>query len=253
MQIDYTSYYNDHPDYIALRDKESIFYKQYINEVRYWKNKYLYELVKDKPVNNLCEVGCATGILLEAFPAAAQPSSRYGVDVSTINIETAKVNFPELHFFAGYFADFIKQPAIPSKFDLVILSDILEHVEDDAGLLAEVGQHAAYVVLNLPLEKCSEFEGREYGLKDKHGHLRAYDINDARDLIKRAGMVEENAIVKQYVLEPIFRQYLADKLFNQKTGIEKIEGIAKYINEINDIELRPAYYKSNYFGLLKKM
>jgi hypothetical protein len=51
-------------------------------------------------------------------------------------------------------------------------------------------------------------------------------------------------------LEPIFRKYLADKLFNRKEGADKVSGIAKYINELNDIDLDPGFYKSNYFGLL---
>jgi hypothetical protein len=253
MQVNYTSYYNDHPDYIALRDRNSEFYKQYLSEVRYWKNKYLFELVNNKSINTICEIGCATGVLLAEFPLATKPSAKYGVDVSTDNIQTAKANFPELNFFAGYFEEFIAQPSTPKKFDLIILSDILEHVEDDAGLLAQAGKYADYVVLNLPLEKCGEFEGREYGLHDKHGHLRSYNVYDAHDLAVRAGMKEERFLVKQYVLEPVFRQYLADKLFNNKSGAEKAEGLAKYINEINDIELRPGYYKSNYFGLLKKV
>jgi predicted TPR repeat methyltransferase len=252
MTVNYSAYYNDHPDYIALRDRSSEFFRQYLNEVKYWKNKYLFELVKDKEIHSVCEIGCATGVLLAEFPSSTKAENRCGIDVSTDNIEIARVNYPGINFFAGYFEDYLSQTDARLKFDLIILSDILEHVEDDAGLLALAGKHADYVVLNLPLEKCGEFEGREYGLHDKHGHLRAYDAKDASDMVARAGLVEEHVIIKQYVLEPVFRKYLADKLFNNKPDQEKVSGIAKYINEINDIELNPAYYKSNYFGLLKK-
>jgi len=246
----YREYYNDHPDYIALRSKNSAFYNQYVKEVKYWKSKYLFELIKELPVDSIADIGCATGILLAEFPAKTPRASRYGIDISPENITSARENFPDIYFFAGCFEEFLHEHQHPEKFDLVILSDILEHIDDDVGLLALAGANAKYVVLNLPLEKCPEFEGREYGLHDKHGHLRAYNVTDARDLVRRAGMKEVASIMKQYVLEPVFRQYLAEKLFLNRSGDEKLQGLAQYISEINRIDLDPSYYKSNYFGLL---
>ncbi|MHB1307508.1 MAG: class I SAM-dependent methyltransferase [Limisphaerales bacterium] len=252
MTADLLAYYNDHPDYVALRSKTSEFYRQYVNEVKYWKNKYLYELVQGREIASLCEVGCATGILLAEFPSATPASRRYGVDVSSENIEAAASDYPELNFFAGRFEEFLKSGSSPARFDLIILSDILEHVEDDAGLLALAGSHASHVVLNLPLEKCAEFQNRKYGFQDKHGHLRAYGVEDAESLVERAGLVVEKSLVRQYVLEPVFRRYLAGKLFGGKRAEEQVGGIARYLEELNEIDLNRSHYKSNYFGLLRR-
>lgn len=252
VNVSFENYYNDHSDYKELRQKGSAFEKQYFDEVDFWKNKYMCELTDTLKIQSICEVGCAVGILLNRYRAEAPLQNRWGVDVSTHNIAYAKEQFPDMNFFAGTFDEFLAQDNKPASADLVILSDILEHVEDDRGLLESAGNYGDYVVLNLPLEKCGEYEGRVYGLEDKHGHLRWYDVADARQLVADAGMVEVASIVKHYVQEPIFKRFLANKLFGNKTGIEKAEGVAKYIDEINEIDLNPSFYKSNYFGLLKR-
>ncbi len=250
--VSFADYYNEHSDYKELRQKGSVFEKQYLDEVDFWKNKYLCELTAQLDIQSICEIGCAVGILLNRYKAVAPMHNRWGVDVSSQNIEYARKQFPDMNFFAGTFDAFLAQENKPDSVDLVILSDILEHVEDDRGLLEDAGKYGDYVVLNLPLEKCGEYEGRVYGLEDKHGHLRWYDVNDARQLVSDAGMVEVASIVRHYVQEPIFRNYLANKLFADKTGQDKVDGLAKYITEINEIDLNPSFYKSNYFGLLKR-
>ncbi|PIQ47514.1 MAG: hypothetical protein COW03_14810 [Cytophagales bacterium CG12_big_fil_rev_8_21_14_0_65_40_12] len=251
--MNFKDYYNEHEDYIALRKKGSAFEKQYYREVDFWKNKYLVPLLDGHEIQTICEVGCAVGILLNRFGTQVPMNKRYGVDISSSNIEYAKELFPEMNFFAGRLSDFLVSTGAPPKVDLVILSDILEHVEDDSGLLQEAGDYGKLVVLNLPMEKCEENKDRVYGIEDKHGHLRSYDLADARQLVESAGMEEVACTVKHYVQEPIFREYLADKLFNNKeTTEEKLGGIAKYLNEINEIDLNPSFYKSNYYALLRK-
>lgn len=247
----YTAYYNDHPDYVALRDPASAEYQQYVLEVDFWKNKYLSELAAGLEPDSVIEVGCAVGILLSRFPLP-ENTERIGVDVSDANIARAKEAFPDIHFFVGYAEELWADSQLKDHYDIGILSDILEHVDDDAGLLKLVGSKCSKVLLNLPLEKCAENEGREYGLNDRHGHLRWYDVNDARDLVARAGLKEERSIVKHYVCEPVFRKYLANKLFSGLTGEAQQAGLAKYIQEVNEIDLNPSFYKSNYFALLSR-
>jgi len=38
--------------------------------------------------------------------------------------------------------------------DIIILSDILEHVENDVELLKMAGNYAKHVLVNIPMEKC---------------------------------------------------------------------------------------------------
>ena len=94
----------------------------------------------------------------------------------------------------------------------MLLSDILEHVEDDVGLLHACGSMGKYVLLNLPLEKVEEYRNRNYGMEDKEGHLRAYSKEDAFKMFVEAGLRTVRFLEAQYVREPVFRKYLFNKL-----------------------------------------
>jgi hypothetical protein len=71
---------------------------------------------------------------------------------------------------------------------LVILSDILEHVPDDAQLLREAAKVAKVLLINLPLEKCLTYMFRQYGPDDPSGHLRWYSLSDGLRLVERADL-----------------------------------------------------------------
>jgi len=251
MAQNFKELYDEMDEYKALRNPESKERKEYELVVDHYKVKYLANLCREIDTTSILEIGCAVGILLDRFPSSASGKSKIGVDLSDKNIATARDMFPELTFFQGSAEDYLNSGG--QKVDLVILSDILEHVEDDAGLLRTAGQIGKHVVVNLPLEKCGEFKDREYGVDDYRGHLRAYDLYDAQNMVNRAGMKELTFTEERYVQEPAFRKYLADKLFTHKEGLERANGLAKYTEELIDIDLNPEYYKTNYFALLTSL
>ena len=242
--------YDEMDDYVNVRIN-STERKKYELEVDHFKVKYLFELVRNINAHSLLEIGCAIGILLNRFPLNVPFERKTGIDLSEKNIEWCKINFPNMGFYCGSLYQFKKE--FPERtFTITILSDILEHVEDDVQLLQEAASISDYIVLNLPLEKCEEFKDRVYGMNDYRGHLRAYNKSDAIKLIKDAKLIEVSHTEKKYVQEPVFRSYLADKLINNVPEEKKCLGVIKYINELNHIDLFPEFYKSNYFALLKK-
>lgn len=251
MEDLYSKLYDEMDEYVNIRIINSAERKKYELEVEHFKLKYLSELVKNLEAHSLVEIGCAVGILLNRFPINVPFERRTGIDLSKINIDYCKTNYPEMDFYCGTLSQFKKE--FPERtFTISILSDILEHVEDDVKLLKDSASISDFVVLNLPLEKCEEFKNRVYGLNDYHGHLRAYSKSDAQRLIKDANLIEVSHIEKRYVQEPVFRSYLANKLMNSGPEETKCLGVIKYINELNHIDLYPEFYKSNYFTLLKK-
>jgi SAM-dependent methyltransferase len=192
--IDFKKYYDEHDTYVRVREKDSEEYVKYKNDVIHWKLKYLKEVAGELEPASILEIGCATGIVLNHAPFSTHKTNRWGIDISEPNINTAKSDYPDLNFFAGTLEDIIKIDRI--KFELVLLSDILEHIEDDIELLRKCSEVGENILLNLPLEKCEEYKNRNYGINDAEGHLRAYDINDARKIIEKAGM--KDMLINRY-------------------------------------------------------
>jgi predicted TPR repeat methyltransferase len=243
----YEELYNEHADYIALRDKTGKVWDKYKDDVLHYKIKHAYKLVRDKRYSSILEVGCATGFILHNFPGP-KTTWRCGIDISSENITSARREYPTISFFAGTLAEFRRQHA-RGRFDLVLLSDIVEHVEDDIGLLRACGSIGKYVLLNLPLEKVEEYSNRNYGMEDKEGHLRAYSKEDAFKMFAEAGLRVVRFLEAQYVREPVFRKYLFNKLVKNVTG-DKLNGLIQYTEELVHIDNNPSYYKSNLFALL---
>ena len=244
------AFYENKEYYQKLRDKTSSRYKQYLDIVHNWKIKHLYEVLsKELTISSIIEIGTATGELLRYFPLDTPLENRTGLDISTNHVIEAKKRYPEINFYDIDFEDFGAK--VDKKYDLIILSDIIEHIPNDELFLKLAGKISNYVLLNLPLEKCHEFRNREYGPNDYRGHLRAYSLEDARILVKKAGLDEIHYLTKYYVKSTVFRRYLWNKLVNRKGYFAKLTGFLRYLFELLEIALRYKRYKSNYFALLK--
>ena len=178
--VDYSALYDEHPEYVARRAAGSIEQAQVDIEVRLFKLPGLMRMwPPGQPLRRVLEIGCATGELIAAVPAA----QRVGLDISSANVSAARARFPELEFHCGDF-----RGAGLSGFDAVILSDVLEHVTDDAAFLHDAAQLGEIVLVNLPLEDNWLNDRRAYGPDDVSGHLRRYSLADGLALFDQAGL-----------------------------------------------------------------
>jgi len=178
--VDYSALYDEHPEYVARRAAGSIAQAQVDIEVRLFKLPGLMSVwPRGRSMHRVLEIGCATGELIAAMPAA----QRVGLDISAANIAAARMRFPEVEFHCGDFRD-----AGLAGFDAVVLSDVLEHVPDDAAFLRDAAQLGERVLVNLPLEDNWLNDRRAYGPHDVSGHLRRYSLAEGLALIDRAGL-----------------------------------------------------------------
>jgi hypothetical protein len=187
--MDFEKFYNRQIDYVGFRTDPAK-REEYTITVD-WKARQLERLVlHSKPFNNILEVGCAMGILLNNLANRLSIAERIGLDISSENIKVAKELYPGVTFYQGTIEDFkdkTPQKDQFSKFDLVLLSDIVEHIPDDIKFMKEVSGISSFVVINLPLEKCLKNRNRKYGEDDPSGHLQWYDEEMAVKLITTAG------------------------------------------------------------------
>lgn len=178
--------YDSNPEYVSRRNASSHSAQQIELEVRQFKIPGLVSVIPAGcSYSTVMEIGCATGELLAAFPERSSDGSRVrkiGFDISPLNIQAAKARHPDIDFRAGNFIE------ATVRADVVILSDILEHVPDDIEFLRSAAQCCQLVLINLPLERSWSNAYRNYGLQDPSGHLRAYSLQDGLKLIDSAGL-----------------------------------------------------------------
>jgi SAM-dependent methyltransferase len=186
--MDFKKFYDEQPDYDSFRNDPRK--REYYEAASDWKVRNLVSLVPgDKSFATILEVGCAFGILLNNLAGRLKIGSVTGVDISSENISTAVSMWPRCSLFRGTLTEFMNSRASNAgKFDLVVLSDIVEHIPDDLNFMIEAGKAGSYILLNLPLEKSFSTRNRNYGETDPSGHLRSYDRQLAEKLIKNAGL-----------------------------------------------------------------
>lgn len=258
--MDFKKFYEEQSDYKAFREDPD---RQ--NEYRIktdWKARQLVSLLPaGTDPENILEIGCAMGILLNNIAERLSVKDYYGLDISEKNIDKARTLFPEGHFYQGVVDEFARLMSSEfsfSKFDLVILSDIIEHIPDDLGFMKSVSRISRLVLVNLPLEKAFKNRNRNYGESDHSGHLRCYDEKDAFHLFTNAGY----EILGSFTVNPLTdKQYFS---FNEKARAERIrkkslprrifwtlyyplEDRLKYMNK----GIYESIYGTNMFALLK--
>jgi SAM-dependent methyltransferase len=258
--MDFKEFYDEQKEYSAFRNNNE---KRidYENIVR-WKSEQLVKLIPaDLTLNSILEIGCALGILLNNISERLTIKRIYGLDISSKNIELAKTLYPESTFFQGTVEDFkvlISNGQVFPVFDLVVLSDVIEHIPDDLKFLKSVKEISTYVMINLPLEKCFKNRHRNYGEDDPSGHLRCYDLGMALSLIDQAGFNIINSFTANaYRNKTIFKIYL--KARNERLRLKSLpkrlfwklfylaEDRVKLVNN----HLSERIYGTNYFALLK--
>lgn len=189
--IDFAVFYDNQPDYIAFRNDEEK-QKEYKILVD-WKVRKLSGVIPGNlKFRNILEVGCAFGVLLNNIADRLSIDARTGIDISGENIKAARILYPRCEFYKGTLDDYVKERSLiqkNNKLDLIVLSDIIEHIPDDLAFLKLVREVSEYVVVNLPLEKSFKNRNRKYGINDPSGHLQSYDKKIARKLFKDAGFL----------------------------------------------------------------
>ena len=258
--MDFEKFYDEQKEYSAFRNNNE---KRidYENIVR-WKTEQLVKLIPaNLTFNSILEIGCALGILLNNISEHLSIKRIFGLDISSKNIELAKTLYPDNTFFQGTVEDlkgFISNGQTLPEFDLILLSDVIEHIPDDLKFLESVKEISTYVMINLPLEKCFKNRHRKYDEDDPSGHLHCYDRGMALSLIDQAGFEIINRFTASaFRNKTIFKIYL--KARNERLKLKplpkrlfwKLFYLAEDRMKLINNHLSERIYGTNYFALLK--
>lgn len=154
------------------------------------------EGIPDGPLRVL-EVGCGAGRHTRAIKRYRPESLVFGCDVSTRAIEEAHVGDGEVDYRLG---NALELPYGEGCFDVVIILDVLEHVEDPAKAIAEVKRvlkPGGVFLLYVPLEAN---RGTLYSIlrhsdifpildwkRDLVGHIQHFTAGDVTSLLAEGG------------------------------------------------------------------
>jgi SAM-dependent methyltransferase len=161
--------------------------------------RILKDMVRPLDIESILDVGCGQGSLLAELKLEFPYMEPYGVDISKTGVELARKRVPDGKFWVMDIA----RDALNKRCDLVICSEVLEHIPDDITAIRNLKQMTGkYLVISTPQGKMREFERQV-------GHVRNYARGE---LVNK---LEENGFAVISVIEwgfpfysPLYRDFL---------------------------------------------
>jgi len=155
--------------------------------------------------DSILDIGCGNGAV--AYDLSKKACRIVAIDISEKNIETAKKKFKNdnLEYLIG---DATKHD-FRDKFDAIVLSNVLEHIENRVEFLSKIKSMAPKILVRVPLitrdwlavyKKENRFE---YRLDQTH--FIEYTEENFKEEIEKAGLKIENYHIKFGELYAIIR------------------------------------------------
>lgn len=141
------------------------------------KSRALLKIIKNIPVCKVMDVGAGSGYFSRVLLNKTDTQEAMCIDISYEKEETAKENGKPIHFLRGIEKD---------DADLVLLMDVLEHVDDDIGLLSEYVSKVPVgtkFVISVPA-----FNWLWSPHDDFLEHKRRYTLGQVESVINRSGL-----------------------------------------------------------------
>jgi len=174
------------------------------------------------PFKRVCEVGCGSGeILVQLMKRFPDVSSWIGFDISADAIAIAdKKTSDKLKFVLQDIS--IADNA--EEYDLMLVIDVIEHLENYFSFLDSVSQRSRYFIFHIPIDMCVWSllrEGMLIESKNRVGHIHNFTEDFIKSILNDHGF----KILYQIYTEPITKI----KSFKQKV-INNLRSILYRIN-----------------------
>jgi len=142
----------------------------------------------------ILDVGCASGWFISEITKKFQKSRCYGVDLYREAIQQATKLYPNIHFKV---ADAHKLPFKEKTFDLIICTEVLEHVDDPETVFLEIkrvlkkgGRAIVELDSGSLLFSASWYLWRKFvGKVWNDSHLHSFNVKKLEQLSRRCGFL----------------------------------------------------------------
>lgn len=154
-----------------------------------WKAEQILRMLDRNAVapKTICEVGCGAGEVLKQLQDHMESDCAFvGYDISPQAITLCQTRANAR--LQCRLMDIRQEP--DSHYDLMLLLDVVEHVEDYFGLLRGLRPKATHTIFHLPLDVSVQTVLRPHGLlktRSAYGHIHYFTKEIALQLVRDAG------------------------------------------------------------------
>lgn len=145
----------------------------------------IVSLCRGLPVSSVVEIGAGDGSILNRLSELNFGEQLYAAEISSSAVSVIEsrnvARLVECRRFDGY-----RLPWEDRRFDLAILSHVVEHVEHPRQLLLEAARIGRYVYIEVPTEDISR-RPKDY-VPDSVGHINFFSPRTIRWLIQSCGL-----------------------------------------------------------------
>lgn len=154
-----------------------------------WKAKQIVRMMKRNNIvpKTICEVGCGAGEILRQLQHNMNKECMFwGYEISPQAFELCQKRANErLHFELG---DILQEK--DAFFDLILLIDLIEHLEDYFSFLREIKPRSQYKILHIPLDVSVQTVLRSSPIMEVRelvGHIHYFTKEIALQILKDVG------------------------------------------------------------------
>ena len=144
-------------------------------------------IITQNKYTTVMDIGCRVGILLFHLATRQLISRGLGLDVNISSIGVCKEYRTKLHMEdkLEFKACLIEEYVSDTRFDCVVMADVLEHVVDPIGILKQASAYTNYIIASFPsgnVDGASELTTAEY-----REHVRLLDKSSANAIFRASG------------------------------------------------------------------
>ena len=156
----------------------------------------------------ILDIGCGAGTI--SLYLANQGANIIGIDISRKAIDSCKKSAKALKLKdrTQFICNTIEQIKFRRKFDLIICSEIIEHIPNDKAFLKRVYKllkNNGLLILSTPSINAPLYKiGLAQNFDKRVGHIRRYSKKQISDLVKKSGFTIEKVKLTEGVLRNFF-------------------------------------------------
>lgn len=150
-----------------------------------------------QPQDSVLDVGCGDGGFIGYCANRGAEVTFVDIDADKIKANTEHLQTSPARGICGLVSDARPLPLPDNRFDKVICTEVMEHVDDPAAFLAElvrVGKPGAQYLLSVP-DPASESLQQQLAPQlyfEKPHHIRIFTREDFGSLVSESGLIIEN-------------------------------------------------------------